>query len=61
MNKFFNISIILVIIISIIYFGYFKNNNIEKYLNKEYNSKYKINDLYNSKELNYRTILDNKE
>ena len=61
MNKFFNISIILVIIISIIYFGYFKNKSIEKYLNKEYTPKYKINDLYNSKELNYRTILDDKE
>ena len=61
MNRLFKISFLLIIILSIFYFSFYKNIGIEKYLNDNYVSKYKVNDLYNSKELNYRMLLDNDE
>lgn len=61
MNKFFKILLIVTIIFSIVYFIYFKNSNIEKYLYNDYVSKHKINELYNSKEINYRLLLDDNE
>ena len=61
MNKILKIVSILIIIGIPIFLYSTKNSNIEKYLNDEYTAKYKINDLYNSKEINYRIILDNNE
>ena len=38
-----------------------KNKKIYSMLKDDYNQKYYINELYNSKEINYRLILDSKE
>ena len=58
-KKLFLIVLSLIIIIfSIILL---KNFRINSYLSKEYKSKYIINELYKSKEINYRLALDKKE
>ena len=58
-KKLFLIVLSLIIIIfSIILLINFRINS---YLSKEFISKYTINELYKSKEINYRLALDKKE
>ena len=62
MNKLLKIVItVLVIFITIFLFRSIKNYKITKLLEDDYEPKYYINELYKSKEINYRMLLDNNE
>lgn len=55
------ITIILIIAFSLFLFRSIKNYKIHKILTDNYVTKYNINNLYNSKEINYRLVLDQKQ
>lgn len=62
MKKIFKLLIFVCIVLFIIGFiRYKKNNKIYSMLTDDYKQKYYINELYESKEINYRLILDEKE
>ena len=47
---------VLIIILTLIGVFVYKDDKVDKMLKEEYTSKYKINDLYNSKEIAYRSL-----
>lgn len=51
-------KVVFVLIIILVLIGVFvyKDDKVDKMLKEEYTSKYKINDLYNSKEIAYRSL-----
>ena len=55
------IVLILIIVLAIFLFRAIKNYRITSYLTDDYIPKYVVNELYVSKEINYRLLLDNKE
>jgi len=55
------ITIVLIIVFSIFLFRNIKNYKIHKILTDNYIAKYNINNLYSSKEINYRLVLDKKQ
>jgi len=59
MKKF--IIFILLIVLCIFGFLYYKNHKIDSFISDDYEPKYIINDLYKSKEINYRFLLDENE
>lgn len=62
MKKIVKLSlVILVAFFTVFIFKIFKNYRIYKMINDSYQPKYYINDLYQSKEFNYRFVLDGKE
>lgn len=62
MKKIVNLLIFIFVVVFIIGFvRYKKNNKIYSMLTDGYKQKYYINELYKSKEINYRLILDSKE
>ena len=58
-KKGFLIILGLILIVGILFYS--KNIRINTYLSKEYEPKYIINELYKSKEINYRVALDENE
>ena len=62
MRKIIKIAILVLIIIVLVFlFRNIKNYRIHKILTDDYVSKYYVNELYKSKEINYRMVLDEKE
>jgi len=62
MKKIFKILIFVCVVFFIIGFvRYKKNNKIYNMLTDDYKQKYYINELYESKEINYRLILNKRE
>ncbi len=55
------IPIVVLVYLLYLSFNYTKSFFIDYSINRDYDPKYKINDLYKSKELNYRLQLNSKE
>lgn len=52
------IGVIILLILSLMFY---KNYRISRYITREYEPKFIVNDLYKSKEINYRLILNKEE